>query len=458
MLDYRRFVAARYREFVREQREIIAEGAGEEPKITVNEPSWIELPHVDAFSLSSEEDFVSLDNCPVDGSGLNSTALGLDFARSTGKGSFWVGEQQAGAIPSGNCAIQPRPGELRLWSYQAAARGAEAIMYFRWRTAAAGQQMHWCGILDSDGMPRRRFKELKETVAELKEYSSLWEGAVPDARVAILIDYNSAWALESTPLGAEIDYFEQVKILYALLRERGICVDFVGTAPSAGEYDLVIAPAPFVCTSKNTSKLHLYVREGGTLLLTAPAGYKTEAGTALETAPPGLLGPIIGVETVEHEVLRDVGENFIVFEKDKAEYPAGRFCSIMELKGGETMAVYKAGYYSGSPAITRNSVDDGTVVYMGAHSSKEGFGRLIEELLDIADIPRHDIGQAQGVEYVPLIEESGERKLVFVLNHTSETAELDLGGWGGGAEDVLGHRRYDGNVVIDPFDVLLLRI
>ena len=41
----------------------------------------------------------------------------------------------------------PEPGQVRLWTYQALAHGAEAIIYFRWRTALFGTEQYWHGIL-----------------------------------------------------------------------------------------------------------------------------------------------------------------------------------------------------------------------------------------------------------------------------------------------------------------------
>ena len=57
-------------------------------------------------------------------------------------------EQQSGASGWGMLSPTPLPGEIRLWTLQAARRaGAEGVLYFRWRTARTGTEQYWHGIL-----------------------------------------------------------------------------------------------------------------------------------------------------------------------------------------------------------------------------------------------------------------------------------------------------------------------
>jgi beta-galactosidase len=87
-------------------------------------------------------------------------------------GNFIVPEQQSG--PGGGKSYlhnTPRPGEMRLWSYQAMAHGADGIMHFRWRTCRFGAEEYWCGILDHDSVPRRRYAEAQQEGAEFSALS-----------------------------------------------------------------------------------------------------------------------------------------------------------------------------------------------------------------------------------------------------------------------------------------------
>src|SRR4029079_1780216 len=95
-------------------------------------------------------------------------AAQLDRARSW-SGNFIIPEHQSG--PGGAATYfhdNPEPGEIRRLTYTAIARGADSLLYFRWRTCRFGAEEYWCGILDHDDVPRRRYAELRQIGAEMR--------------------------------------------------------------------------------------------------------------------------------------------------------------------------------------------------------------------------------------------------------------------------------------------------
>ncbi|MFP4026374.1 MAG: beta-galactosidase [Candidatus Brocadiia bacterium] len=450
-LDYKRFFSARCRAFVEEQKEMIKRYAGEDVVVTVNEPEGFALPHIDLFTLSEAETVASLDNYPSDADRRHNAALGLDLARSLHKKPFWVLEQQAGAPLIREHAQQPRPGQLRLWSYQAAAHGAETIVYFRWRTAAAGQEMHWNGIIDSDGIPRRRFDELKATISELKAKAEAWEGHLPEARVAIALDYNSAWALEATPLAMHPDYFEQARMFHRILRGFGVAVDFADVQKDLKNYDIVLLPMPFIAVASLAKNLERFVREGGGVLVTAPAGYKTQANTNAENRRPGCLSQLLGVEVVEHDVLNSRISNSVRFKEEDQEYKVEEFCSILELQGAEALAFYTDQYYAESAAITVQKVEKGYSYFVAADVGEECYRELIGMLLEDNEIQVHDWGD-DDVEIIPLSVE-GEEERIFVLNHSANEVKLESEDTA--AKDILTGKK-NGEIILEPYGVAIV--
>ncbi len=425
LLDYKRFVSAQYRMFVEEQRDLIRQHAGEEAVVTTNSPGPLAVPHINLFSLATAQDVTALDNYPADASRLEVAALQLDLVRSLKRKPFWVLEQQAGATIIPGHAAQPRPGQLRLWSYQAASRGAELMVYFRWRTCAFGQEMHWYGMLDSNGTPRRRFEELRGTIAELKEHAGLWEGRLPEADVAIMLDYDSAWALEATPLGAELDYFGLLHTFYSVLRRIGAQADFVQPGAELSDYAALIVPMPFICTDELARQLETYTHQGGRVLVTAPAGYKTPANTASGVSPPGELTRLLGVEIVEYDVLNPGAVNSIELEGGAQSFPTGRFCSVMQLRGARTLGTYGAQFYAGSPAVTARTEGKGEAFFVGAACGPECYETLLRQLFEDGRVRLWEWA-SPSVEVVPLKGAPEEPRLTFVLNHSGEPVTLAL--------------------------------
>jgi len=86
----------------------------------------------------------------------------------------------------------PLPGQMRLWTMQAIAHGADYVSYFRWRTASYGTEMYWHGILDYDSRDNRRLKELGEIHQDTKRLNGL-AGSRYQARVLLMTDWLNEW-------------------------------------------------------------------------------------------------------------------------------------------------------------------------------------------------------------------------------------------------------------------------
>src|SRR5438046_10596872 len=86
------------------------------------------------------------------------------------------------------------PGEVRLWSYQAVARGADGVMFFQWRQSRAGAEKHHSAMVPHaplDASPS--WKEVVRLGHELSRLDSVC-GSQSRADVAVLLDWDSWWA------------------------------------------------------------------------------------------------------------------------------------------------------------------------------------------------------------------------------------------------------------------------
>ncbi|MEF8787577.1 MAG: beta-galactosidase [Planctomycetota bacterium] len=453
LLDYNRFISSSYREFLKQQADIIRDYAGQDSHITTNSLG-LGASHVDLFSLETFQDETGVDNYPLDERGVDETALSLDLARSMSDDGFWVLEQQAGATTSGTQRSLPRAGQLRLWSYQAALRGAELISYFRWRTAPFGQEMHWDGLLRPDGSPSRNFEEVRNTIGELKEKASLWEGKAVESRVGLIYSYPSQWALSDGSLGMSLDYRRHVRTVYRCLRRMGMTVDFLEPGDVPEGYDVVIMPMPFVCPEEAAGPLEVFVVNGGSLLATAPAGYRTLHNTARRGGAPGPLRDVLGVEVRQHDLLGHPGMNAFRFDDEEEEYECGRLCSLMDTSDARPLARYDEEFYAGSPAVTVRSAGSGKAFFLGSTCGEDGLHRVISEVLESAGIEPHPWA-SERVEVVPLDAPGEEGSLLCVLNHGSEPVELTCEGERGPVELVSGDR-VEGSLRLDGYGVAML--
>ncbi len=443
-LDFRRFVSESYLRYLRRQVQLLRSLVRPAQQITHNLMGF-NFAEIDYAALSAEFDFVSWDNYPSLDPNRTWTlpALNADAMRGLKSGPVWVMEQQVGPL-GWEYVRTARRGQMRLHAYQAVGHGAEALLFFRWRTARSGAEQHWFGILNADGAVGRRYQELRHLSAELAGLEVL-EHAEPEADVAVVYDYDSRFALQIQPTHAALGHEETVHRWYAALRRLGLGVDAVPLGSDLSPYRIVVAPSMPVVDHAVAAHLATYVESGGTLVVGPRAGVRDRSGAVPERSPPAWLDQLLGIEVTD-----------IASSDETAEVHgliSGAFTGwFEELATVDAVALvrYVDGDFSGGPAISERQCGLGTAVYVGGVGDDALLESLFRALcgrvgLTLFDLP-HDI------ELIPL-RCRGER-LFFVLNHSDREQRIGLsdGSWrdliGGG----IGER-----FAIPKFDVVLLR-
>lgn len=193
-----------------------------------------------------------------------------DLYRAVGRGRWWVMEQQPGPVNWAPYNPVPLPGMVRLWSWEAIAHGAEVVSYFRWRQSPSAQEQMHAGLLRADNQPAPGLLEVQRLARELADQTSITEVA----SIAIVFDYESAWAWETQPQGADFSYFKLLFEQYRALRELGMSVDFC--SPDTKDftpYKLILIPGMMHWKGRLKEVLSAY---DDVLLLGPRTGSKTE--------------------------------------------------------------------------------------------------------------------------------------------------------------------------------------
>jgi beta-galactosidase len=223
-----------------------------------------------------------------------------DLYRAVGRGRWWIMEQQPGPVNWAPWNPDPLPGMARLWAWEAFAHGAEAVCYFRWRQAPFAQEQMHAGLLRPDSEPAPAHDEAAQVAREL---AAMPEAGTGPAAVALVFDYESAWAWSIQPQGRDFDYFRLVFSWYRALRRLGLNIDIL--PPDRGDlsgYRLVLAPGLATLAPPLRDAL---ARHDGLALL----GPRTNAKTAqfaipvpLPPALPGLDARVARVESLPPDI------------------------------------------------------------------------------------------------------------------------------------------------------------
>ncbi len=162
-----------------------------------------------------------------------------DLYRAVGRGRWGVMEQQPGPVNWAPYNPAPKPGMVRLWTWEAIAHGAEFVCFFRWRQPPFAQEQMHTALKRPDSTPYPVCDEVRQVAKELRSF----EVSEVKAHVALIFDYASQWAWEVQPQGQDFNYFRLVYAYYCACRGLGLTVDILSPRhEDFSGYDIVMAP------------------------------------------------------------------------------------------------------------------------------------------------------------------------------------------------------------------------
>ncbi len=441
-LDFRRWASETARDFQRIQVEILRAA----------NPAWF-ITHnfmglfdqIDGYQLCEDLNFASWDNYPVTtwGGGradLANSAFAHDVTRGFKRRSFWVMEQQAGPTGAGVMAPAPRPGQIAYWAWQAIAHGADGIVFFRWRTCTVGAEQYWHGLLEHDGSARRRYREAAGLGAQLKLAGAQIEGAYVPADVAILRDFDSAWAYRIQGQVPGFSYDQELGSYHAALGRAHVNCDVISPTMIAAEgfapYKIIIAPCLHLISNELAQKLRTWVEGGGVLIGSYRLGVKDMDNRVVDVPLPGVLRDVFGVVVEEYDPMGSTYVNHVMPEPTST---GGHLMGSMgwdtrlwsdvlriESQSATALARYALDYYADQPAITMNKVGGGAAIYVGTSSTDNHFyNALIRHALSCAHVTPIAPGLTVPlhVELIKRVTPEG-KTLLFALNGQADTVTI----------------------------------
>ena len=370
--------------------------------------------------------------------------------RSLGDGAPWVlMEQTTVRVNWRERNVPKRPNEMRLWSYGAVARGAEGIMFFQWRQSKSGaEKFHSAMVPHVDPADSRSWKEVSRFGAELGRLDELL-GARGEAETAILLDWESWWALEldSKPSSA-VRMLEGVYSFYKPLYEANVPVDFAHPGSDLSSYNLVLAPNLYLVTDDSVENIRRFVAGGGTLLMSFfsgivdghdhirlggyPAPFREPLGLRIEDFVPMATGETNRLDTTDGE-------------------SCDLWADLIHLEGAEPLASYTGDFYAGTPTVTRNIYGEGTAYYLGTRPEERYTKSLLQRVCEEAGV-RPTAEVPPGVDAVR--RKTEDASFLFVLNHTREAVRVSLPVPG---RDLLTGKEHASKLVLGPLEVAVLK-
>ena len=387
---------------------------------------------LDYCKWAAELDIVSWDSYPVKDSPAADMAFQHTLMRGLKEGQpFLLMEQTPSQQNWQAHNALKRPGIMRLWSYQAMAHGADAIMYFQWRRGRGATEKYHGAIVEHEGTDKPRvFQEVAALGRELKSLGSRTLGGRVPARAAILFDWENWWAVEySSGPSIDLKYVPQCQEYFRALHGLHIPTDIVSPEADLSGYDLIIAPVLTMIKPGIAEKLEAWTQAGGTFVTTFFSGIVDETDQVYLGGYPGPLRRMLGIWAEEIDALTPQQSNSVIFETKFGElagaYPCHLLCDLIHAEGAAVLATYGSDFYAGTPAVTVNSFGQGEAYYLATALGPEALSGFFAKLCADQAIAPPLPYLPDGVEVVPRVSPSGET-LLYLLNHTDQPVEIPL--------------------------------
>jgi beta-galactosidase len=428
MLEFKHFITECYRVFQRLQVDNLRPYLPEGVWMTHNFMKWFD--GYDHYVMSEDLDIASWDwYVGIGHHNYLSSGVLHDLIRGFKKKNFWLMETQPGSINWKAVNTTLDRGEARAMAWHAVAHGADAILYWQWRSALGGQEQLHGTLVDQSGQPRPFYQEVKQLGREFAALSPILAGSEVKASVAMLNDYDSLWSIQWQPHHRDFDYIEHFTHYYRPLALMNVPVDVISAramkdARNLASYKLLIAPALLFQNQAMVETLGEYVTQGGHLVLTLRCGMKDEYNALMPLRQPGGLAEMAGIEVEEYYALQGpvpVKGNW--FESQSRLW-AERLALIGQ-KRARTIARYgeSNGWLDDQIAISVNSFGKGLVYYVGAYLEESAQQALLARMLKTAAVTT--ITSSPGIEISHRLLSGGE-KVYIVINHTATENTLHM--------------------------------
>jgi beta-galactosidase len=468
-IDYARFSSDELMACYLMEKEIVGRHTPQVP-VTTNLLSVART--LDYFRWAAEQDVISHDSYPDphDPDAHLKAAYAYDLMRSLKHGQPWLLMEQApSAVNWRRNNAAKRPGQMRLWSYQAVARGADAVLYFQWRQSRGGAEKYHSAMVPHGGQQTRIWREVSGLGRELAGLADV-AGSRVRAEVALILDWSSWWGLEvdSHP-SAALRQNESSYAHYTPLHLDNVTVDVVHPSWDLSGYRLVVVPNLYLVDDSCATNLTEYVRGGGHLVMSFfsgivdehdrvwlggyPAPFRDVLGLWVEEFWPLAEGELVDLAAGD---VRDAGPAAAAGSPPATAAAAATgsmWSEAVHVEGADVVATFATGDLAGQPAVTRNRFGAGVAWYLATRPDLATMRALLRRAAVGAGVRAPAVGVPDGVEVVTRYAADGARYR-FVLNHTDGSVPVPLDG----AQPLLGGDTDSaGQLVLPPRGVTVLR-
>ncbi len=442
VLDFRRFISDEVGGFFLKVIDRVNENA---PGVLLNTNAWYYSPlkYMDYAPVAYSGKMTRQGNGFYPGPslitnwGVADALFGITRIQFESNNPFWCSEFTT---------MTAAPGSIRKSAYATLMYGNQMVCGWTWQSMHGGEEQYLQGMMDWDGITNRKYDEYKKIASEFSKIEKYFPYRL-QAEVGLAFSFPSQIAGSYFPEPHQ----DQVQACFGMFYHRNMDVRILDIGHSTLDYKLLFIPGVTVMDESTAAKIRDYVKNGGTVVMTANSAVVDETGKVFSTTRPGRLSDVFGIRVAgfeETEVMNELsekaykGKKIGLVYKDKAiDTESVRF-DVIEPQGARVLASITT-LNRDYPVVTSHEYGKGRAIYVGLPAKGEVLNPILEELIAELSIPK-------GPE-VPdgVMARNIDKNHVLYFNTTGEPQTVEIEGKAG---SILFDREYSGTLTIPPYE------
>lgn len=381
------------------------------------------------------------------------TGLWMDYIRTFKDTPFWNTETatcwngstaMAGSMkPDGFCYVN---------TWLPIALGGEANMYWLWRTHWAGHELMHGSVLESNGRPQYNTAEVTKAAEDFKKASDFVTGTRVETKVALHFTAMNDKLFAVQPMVDGFGYeWNLKKYFYKPMIDSGLRPDVIDAGADIDKYKLIFSPFMAILDEYGMpERIAEWVKNGGMWVTGPMTDIRTADGTKYRDRLHGMLESFTPARL--HCFVPDAEKRVKSEWKDGSAFGGNLYYELFEPNEKADLATVKAGskYIEGFSILQQYKVGKGTFIILGTLPDYDDMRKLITYACNEAEIP---CDRTEGSSLF-VCDRNGEEKNGVIL--------VDVCGKGGVYHndktlcDVLTANKYNGDITVEPYQVLVL--
>lgn len=380
MLDFRRFISDEVNDFYKKMMDKVNENA---PGTLLNTNAWYYSPlkYFDYAPIAYSGKMTRQGCGFYPGSslktnwGLMNSLFGIFRIQFESKTPFWCTEFTT---------MTAVPNSIRKSAYATLMYGNQMVCGWTWQSMHGGEEQYLEGMLDWDGKTNRKYEEYKKIASEFKKIAPYFPYK-PKAEVGIAYSFDSQIASDCLPETHD----SQIQTCFNLFYERNMDVCMLDICRSTLDYKLLLVPGMTVMDEETSERIRDYVKNGGTVIMTANSALLDETGKVFSKPLPGLLDDVFGISVSgfeETEVMNELsrlsysGKNIDLSYRGKHVHTESVRFDVIEPQDAEVIGDIVS-LNKDYPIITMNEYGKGKAFYIGVPARGEVLSYILDELI-----------------------------------------------------------------------------